>query len=578
MAEDTIKVCIRIRPFLESEKLTSTLSPIIVNPDDDETIKVGKNSKFTEERYDKVFFDNSSQEDVYKFVNFCTKEIIQGINCSLITYGQTGSGKTYTMFGKEWTNNDKTQIENTDEFNFLNNHILIDPFDDSNGIIPRMINNILTEITDKNFDVFCSFIQIYNEKIYDLLDVSLMSEQKVQKDFRVAGKNDFTTVNPINQRALPIREDKTRGIYIDGLTQNKVENLFDCINYLKIGENLRKKRQTNKNELSSRSHTIFMLDLFSRDQDENGASIASRIHFCDLAGSEKFDQNFKYNKIHFNEMRNINKSLCTLANVINALTNNSKFIPYRESKLTNILQNSLGGSSRTVIIATISPSIESYDETISTLQFAKRVTKVKVMIEPNKIGGGEDGTNGTNNKIIEKLTREVTELKQLLKIRKKNGIVQQFSSENEKEIMRLRRENEELKLQLLKANSNSNTGSLERWKKNNNLDSPRRAAAYTSDNENPFESNDFTTEENVMESKNTLRLAGRNVINNNSVKNKNKKKISYSTTIRKKKNNFANFMANNSMMKMLKDIERENDEQLQREIDAIKKKNYKSKK
>ncbi|MCQ2818468.1 MAG: kinesin family protein [archaeon] len=575
MSEDTIKVCIRIRPFLETELISSNMSPIITNPDDDETIKVGKNSKFTEEKYDKVFFESSTQEDVFNYVNFCTKEAIQGINCSLITYGQTGSGKTYTMFGKEWTNNENMEKPGeiaTDEYNFIYNEMLIDPFSESNGLIPRMLNNILTEISEKNFSVYCSFIQIYNEKIYDLLDVNSLVDKKEKKNFRVAGKNDFTTVNPISQRPLEIREDRHKGIYIDGLTQNPVENLYDCINYLKIGENLRKKRQTNKNELSSRSHTVFMMDLFSNERDENGGTVSSRIHFCDLAGSEKFDQNFKYNKIHFNEMRNINKSLCTLANVINALTNKSSFVPYRESKLTQILQNSLGGSSRTVIIATISPSIENYEETISTLQFAKRVTKVKVTIEPNKLFASVDQGTG-NNKIIEKLTKEVSELKQLLKLRKKNGVIT-ISDDNMNEIVRLRRENEQLRNELMKMSINKNPMSYNQYKGLNSEE--EEFSNYTSSNKNIY-SVDMEREANYTDkskvsnsSKRTLQMAGEHIL----LPTKGKR-TGYSTGSRiPRKGGISKYLENNSMLKMLKSIEKENDEMLKKEIAAIKNKKY----
>lgn len=551
MTEDTIKVCIRIRPFLESEKISSNLSPIITNEEDDETIKIGKNSKITTEKFDKIFFDTSTQNDVFKYVNFCTEEAIQGINCTLITYGQTGSGKTYTMFGKEWTNaesQDNTWTEmKKDQYDFLYNEVLIDPFNETNGIIPRMINNIISQTNENTFDIYCSYIQIYNEKIYDLLDINASNIDTEKKVFRVAGKNDFTTINPIKQKALQIREDKDKGIYIDGLTQNKVENFFDCMNYLKMGENLRKKRQTNKNELSSRSHTLFMLDLFSKNKNENDIYTASRVHFCDLAGSEKFDKNFQYNKVHFNEMKNINTSLCTLANVINALTNKSSFVPFRESKLTQILQNSLGGNSRTVIIANISPSIENYEETISTIQFAKRVKKVKVIIEPNK-NLNEEVDSKVSNKIIQKLTQEVNELKQLLKIRKKNGIVQHFSDESEKEILRLRRENEELRNKL--------------YKKNNSIEPTKISNKNFTDVE--FENADISNGNYSASKINVLRQTANNVITSYSMPHKLKKKI-----------NFKNYLENNSMMRMLKDIEKENDEKLKKEIEAIKAKKYK---
>jgi hypothetical protein len=155
--DEKIKVSIRVRPTLPREVIQDTV--VYIN---DPKIKIGKETKFYEGTYDKIFDATTTQADLFNYLKHDISQIFNGINCSLFTYGQTNSGKTYTMFGSEWTGSYR---DNEREFSF-------NPFAQNNGLVPRTISHIFSEIQEsKNSTVSCSYIQIYNEKIYDLLDV-----------------------------------------------------------------------------------------------------------------------------------------------------------------------------------------------------------------------------------------------------------------------------------------------------------------------------------------------------------------------------------------------------------------------
>ena len=141
---EQIKICIRIRPFLSNEKSFSSSSPIITDENDDQKICIGRNTSYYESYFDRVFFPSSSQQNIYDYVKFITKDVLKGINATILAYGQTGSGKTYTMFGKDWTMQSDSEIHyNNDEFNFLSNDVTIDPFDEGNGKLSRLLITLL---------------------------------------------------------------------------------------------------------------------------------------------------------------------------------------------------------------------------------------------------------------------------------------------------------------------------------------------------------------------------------------------------------------------------------------------------
>ena len=422
---ERIKVAIRIRPFLPNENEDNT--GINMNPDDDNTIMITNNLKTFKGVFDRILSIDSTQKDVFDFIKPCLTKIKNSNNCTILTYGQTGSGKTYTIFGGDWSFNDNSSSEKSkkekDEYNLIiNKQLVIDPLSESNGIIPNLIMELFNiynkknnegskedeknedEIKkeDNNLNITCCYIQIYNEKIYDLLQYP--QEINNKKDFEVISNRNKSEVL-INQNCLKIKSDKKKGIILDGVNEIKTNSFYDLFDILTLGETNRKIRRTNENDMSSRSHTIFIIDI-----EDKISKIKSKIKLCDVAGSERFDSSQKYNKEHIFEMRSINKSLFVLGNIINILASKNKihkYIPYKDSKLTRILEDSLSGNSCIYLIATISPKDEDFNETINTLKFADRAHEVMVSIAPNEIISEEFG-QGNNNKLY----KELSELKQ----------------------------------------------------------------------------------------------------------------------------------------------------------------------
>ena len=204
----------------------------------------------------------------------------------------------------------------------------------------------------------------------------------------------------INLKNL-IKYDKRNGVIIEGVNEIRTPTFYDIFELLRQGEINRKIRQTRRNEMSSRSHTIFIINIQNLK-----SNVISKIKLCDLAGSERYDSRESYKKIHFNEMVNINKSLLILGNVIHSLgqnnsntnsTNNKNnknkkvFAPYKDSKLTQILEDSLGGNSATYLIANISPCDENFEETISTLKFADRAHSIMTKVSLNQLNDKDEG-------------------------------------------------------------------------------------------------------------------------------------------------------------------------------------------
>jgi hypothetical protein len=263
--EEPIRILIRIRPFFSEEE--TTITPLIIDEKDDQSIKIGKKGQYYEGIYDKIFFSNSTQKEIFDYLSLFLNKISNGINFTIISYGQTGTGKTYTIFGKEWTNNaNYSDNFRYTKYDFIKNNMKIIQNAESNGIVPRMLLYIFNSNIFNDFDISCSFMQIYNEKIYDLLGEEIDNSNK----FIIPYGNDISSINPINQKSLEILENKKLGIFIQGLSQIVVNSLEDCINILIKGEENRKKRQTNKNELSSRSHILFIVKLQSKNPDEKG--------------------------------------------------------------------------------------------------------------------------------------------------------------------------------------------------------------------------------------------------------------------------------------------------------------------
>ena len=343
-----VKVYCRIRPENEKEHSTGLglcLEPISQNSVkilvDNLNINTGINENYkgktTQEfTYDKVFPSDTNQKAIFDIV---AKPLIssafEGINGTLFCYGQTSSGKTYTMEG----------IPNDN---------------DLMGVIPRMMKLIFDTINsgspDIEFSVKCQYYQIYNEKIQDLINT---------------GKTD-----------LSIREDKNKGIWVEDCTEEYVESEQEMFNFFQNGASNRAVASTKMNALSSRSHSLFVVIIYQRNIITE-SSKTGKIYFVDLAGSEKMSKAGIEGNAMLKEAQNINKSIMTLGMVINALTKGSKHIPYRDSKLTRVLQESLGGNSLTNLIINCSPHMSNQCETLSTLRFGQRAKLIKNKVVAN---------------------------------------------------------------------------------------------------------------------------------------------------------------------------------------------------
>uniref|UniRef100_A0A8C3R8N5 Kinesin-like protein n=1 Tax=Cyanoderma ruficeps TaxID=181631 RepID=A0A8C3R8N5_9PASS len=330
-AECSIKVMCRFRPLNEAEILRG--DKFIPKFKGDETVVIGVSKPYV---FDRVLPPNTTQEQVY---NACAKQIVkdvlEGYNGTIFAYGQTSSGKTHTMEGK-----------------------LHDP--QLMGIIPRIAHDIFDHIysMDENleFHIKVSYFEIYLDKIRDLLDVSKTN--------------------------LAVHEDKNRVPYVKGCTERFVSSPEEVLDVIDEGKANRHVAVTNMNEHSSRSHSIFLINI-KQENVETEKKLSGKLYLVDLAGSEKVSKTGAEGAV-LDEAKNINKSLSALGNVISALAEGTKtHVPYRDSKMTRILQDSLGGNCRTTIVICCSPSVFNEAETKSTLMFGQRAKTIKNTVSVN---------------------------------------------------------------------------------------------------------------------------------------------------------------------------------------------------
>ncbi|KAG1789886.1 kinesin heavy chain [Suillus plorans] len=281
--------------------------------------------------FDRVFPMGTKQHEVFDYgVKDIVKDVLDGYNGTVFAYGQTGSGKTFTMMGAD--------IDSSD----------------LKGIIPRITEQIFKSIVESDshleYVVKVSYLEIYLERIRDLL----------------APQNDN----------LQVHEEKSRGVYVKNLSDYYVSSAREVYEIMRQGGAARVVTSTNMNAESSRSHSIFLITIQQRNT-ETGAQKSGNLYLVDLAGSEKVGKTGASGQT-LEEAKKINKSLSALGMVINALTDSKvKHIPYRDSKLTRILQESLGGNSRTTLIINCSPSQYNESETLSTLRFGIRAKSIK---------------------------------------------------------------------------------------------------------------------------------------------------------------------------------------------------------
>ncbi|XP_032950408.1 kinesin-like protein KIF16B isoform X1 [Rhinolophus ferrumequinum] len=385
----SVKVAVRVRPMnrrekdleakfiIQMEKSKTTITNLKIPEGGTGDSGRERNKTFT---YDFSFYsadtkspDYVSQETVFKTLGTdVLKSAFEGYNACVFAYGQTGSGKSYTMMGNSG----------------------------DSGLIPRICEGLFSRINETtrwdeaSFRTEVSYLEIYNERVRDLL------RRKSSKTFN-----------------LRVREHPKEGPYVEDLSKHLVQNYGDVEELMDAGNINRTTAATGMNDVSSRSHAIFTIKFTQAKFDsEMPCETVSKIHLVDLAGSERADATGATG-VRLKEGGNINKSLVTLGNVISALADLSQdaanphvkkkqvFVPYRDSVLTWLLKDSLGGNSKTIMIATISPADVNYGETLSTLRYANRAKNII-----NKPTINEDA----NVKLIRELRAEIVRLKTLL--------------------------------------------------------------------------------------------------------------------------------------------------------------------
>ena len=339
-SEEAIKVYVRVRPQLGRE-LSSEVSTQACGSQE---VEVKSGHGIVRCKFDGVFGPGVGNSTVYDAVSECAQNFVKGFNSTCFAYGQTGSGKTYTMFGDD-ASGDLYSSNSSPE---------------AAGIIPRAVRDVFAHMRKQSgkCSAYVSFLQIYNEKIFDLL-------------------RDPGRVNP-----LQVKEDALSGFYVDGLSEFGVTSAYDCLKLVKVGDDRRAVRSTNMNLLSSRSHTVFQMVMETRENEneDDGRVVKSKLNLVDLAGSEKWNVHEHLTGAHVSELTNINLSLHTLGRCIEALclksNGTSTYVPYRESKLTRLLQDSIGGSAKTCLLTMVSPSALNAEESVASLRFADNAKKI----------------------------------------------------------------------------------------------------------------------------------------------------------------------------------------------------------
>eukprot|EP01038_Epipyxis_sp_PR26KG_P006964 gene6964-9519_t len=425
-SSSNIKVYVRARPLEEETENTDFIQTDL----EDERKIIIKDPESSNRRYgevsfqfDRVFWTNTHQEEVFN--TLCRSQvdhILNGYNSCCFAYGQTGSGKTYTMFGSDG---------------------------EIRGLIPRSVEYLFQSLAKRTSSnevaMVCSFLEIYNDQIRDLgkaylvamgveSSTSMALYEKTSDIFEhLAGKRGNPYFAPAfhkqgsamanvenkpglkeiqdeyNTMNYEIREDNEGNVFVKDLSLVPVTTMEEVMSLISMGLRVRATHETKMNAFSSRSHTVFTITVLQRDK-MTGQAITGMLNLVDLAGSERLKKS-ESQGIRLKEALHINTSLTALGKVIMALDPSSEIshVPYRDSKLTRVLQNSLGGNSYTSVIAAIHPSPKYYEECLSTLQFANRCRNVRNNPRVNYVEDTED-----KDRKIKKLIDEITQLRSKL--------------------------------------------------------------------------------------------------------------------------------------------------------------------
>ncbi|WJX29925.1 hypothetical protein P8452_18517 [Trifolium repens] len=332
-----IRVYCRIRPFVPGQKEKQSIVErigeselVVANPSKKEALKTFK--------FNKIFGPTSSQAEVYEDIQAFIRSVLDGYNVCIFAYGQTGSGKTYTMSGPNNATNESV------------------------GVNYRALNDLFNISASRQssivYEIGVQIIEIYNEQVRDLLSTDTAVK-----------KYPFFSVDT----------------YIPDASMHPVKSTADVIKLMDIGLKNRAKSSTAMNERSSRSHSVVSIHVRGADK-KSGSTLVGNLHLVDLAGSERIDRS-EVTGDRLKEAQHINKSLSALGDVIFALAQKSSHIPYRNSKLTQILQTALGGHAKTLMLVQITSDIKSYSESLSTLKFAERVSGVELGVAKSSKDG-----------------------------------------------------------------------------------------------------------------------------------------------------------------------------------------------
>ena len=433
-------IVVRIRPQVEHDKIELTTedelrSCIFKLSQNKVTLINEKTDNKYDMLFDYVFDEKDNQEVVYNvFGEKLMNDIFRGYNGTIMAYGQTGSGKTYTMFGRSLMDNDRG----------INKSI----YDAEKGIVQRAIHQIFEyrnqKKEEKSINIFVSFMQIYLNQITDLLDIDkkndvLFSKDKPDKDsnkrkFKIGKDSKNLTI----ENSLKVGHDKDGKIFVKGLSVKEAKDETSLLIMIEQGLNVRRTAETIMNKMSSRSHVILQITVRQmwKEKRKNNLTgeVTQNIHrlkgvltIVDLAGSEALSRTGSEG-LNQDEAKEINKSISALGRVIESLSRQSqyinmdglnekkevqkrnnfgskKYVSYRDSKLTEILSECLGGNSKTYIVANVSPFAANCEETYSTLQFASRAMIIRTSAKKNeKISSkifNKDNQEEDNDKIYQ---------------------------------------------------------------------------------------------------------------------------------------------------------------------------------
>ncbi|XP_050399576.1 kinesin-like protein KIFC3 isoform X2 [Patella vulgata] len=340
-----IRVFCRVRPTIKEDGISSSSQIVVTfDPYDDGLLFIANKSRSQVFEMDKVFNENSSQTEVFEEVRSIVTSCVDGYNVCIFAYGQTGSGKTYTMEGP-----------------------VSDPGINQRALI-ELFNETRERGTDWEYTISVSVLEIYNENIRDLLN-----------------RNDDGSKLEIKMKS------DGGGLYVPGLSTIQVTSLNQVNQVFMTGQKNRATATTNLNEHSSRSHALLCIEVTGLNRTTNTRT-KGKLNLVDLAGSERVSKSGA-DGTRLKEAQNINKSLSCLGDVIHSLRSKQNHVPYRNSKLTYLLQDSLGGDSKTLMIVQASPAVQNVSETICTLNFAQRVRTVQLGSATRQLETGDINEN-----------------------------------------------------------------------------------------------------------------------------------------------------------------------------------------